>query len=188
IPFHQHPKPTHLLLALRFLKQYPTKETLAGHGGVTEKTALLCCWKYVEAIQALKEQKIVWLFDDIDKYKEVYVACVDGVHFWIWEPRKFPSTKWYSPKYKKAGLAYKIGVAVHHNKIGWVNGPFPAGKNDKKIFDKPDGLRSKLKDRQRCIADQGYRGNLDKVVIRNNRHEAPTKDVMEQGKNQSTVD
>ncbi|CAJ1944984.1 unnamed protein product [Cylindrotheca closterium] len=178
----KNPKPTHLLLALRFLKQYPTKETLAGFGGVTEKTALLRCWKYVEAIQALKEQKIVWLFGDTEKYQEVCVASVDGVHFCIWEPRKFPSAKWYSPKYKKAGLAYEIGVAVHHNKIVWVNGPFPAGENDKKIFDKPDGLRSKLKDGQQCVADQGYRGNLDKVVICNSRHDSQTKDVMERAK------
>jgi len=31
------PKPNQLLLALRFLKQYPTKETLAGFGSCTEK-------------------------------------------------------------------------------------------------------------------------------------------------------
>ena len=49
---------THLLLALRFLKKYPTKFDLAGIGDSNEKTALLRVWKYVEAIQVLKEQKV----------------------------------------------------------------------------------------------------------------------------------
>ena len=51
------PKLTQLLLAFRFLKKYPTKHDLAGIGNTTEKTALLRCWKYVEAIQALVEKK-----------------------------------------------------------------------------------------------------------------------------------
>jgi len=84
------------------------------------------------------------------------VATVDGVHFRIWEPRKTPSTKWYSHKYKKAGLAYEIAVALHHDSIVWVNGPFPAGENDKAIFEKPGGLKSKLKGNQAMIADEGY--------------------------------
>jgi len=86
------------------------------------------------------------------------VASVDGVHFRIWEPRKNPSTKWYSHKYKKAGLSYEIAVALHHNRIVWVNGPFPAGENDKTIFEKPGGLKSKLKGNQAVVGDEGYRG------------------------------
>jgi len=74
-------------LALRFLKKYATKEDLAGIADVTEKTALLRVWKYVEAIQALKEKS-----NEI--YNELYVATVDGIHFRIWEPRKLRSTKW----------------------------------------------------------------------------------------------
>ena len=54
----KNPKPNQVLLALRFLKQYPTKETIAGFGSCTEKTALVRCWKYVEAIQALAEKKV----------------------------------------------------------------------------------------------------------------------------------
>ena len=54
---------------------------------MTEKTALLRVWKYVEAIQALKEKS-----NEI--YNELYVGIVDGIHFRIWEPRKFRSTKW----------------------------------------------------------------------------------------------
>ena len=110
------------------------------------------------------------------------------MHFRIWEPRKTPSTKWYSQKYKKAGLTYEVAVAVHHNQIVWVNGPFPAGENDKKMFNKPGGLRSKLKGRQKCIGDQGYKGDPDKIATRNSRDKPKVKDLKERAKaRQETV-
>lgn len=54
----EKPKPSHLLLALRFLKKYPTKYDLAGIANATEKTALCRVWRYVQAIQALKDRKV----------------------------------------------------------------------------------------------------------------------------------
>lgn len=118
----------------------------------------------------------------MEKYKELYVASVDGVHFRIWEPRKFPSTKWYSQKYNKAGLTYEIAVAIHHNKIVWVNGPFPAGENDKKMFEKPNGLASKLKEGQLVIGDEGYVGNPEKVGTRNSMDTPRVKDLKKRSK------
>ena len=52
------PKLMYTLLAFRFLKKYPTAHELAGYSGRVEKTALNQCWKYVEAIQALKPKKV----------------------------------------------------------------------------------------------------------------------------------
>ena len=99
-----------------------------------------------------------------------------------------PSTKWYSPKYKQAGLAYEVAVAIQHNRIVWVNGPFPAGENDKKIFDKPGGLKSKLKEGQALIGDQGYRGTSGKVATRNQFDSPEIKDFKERSKaRQETV-
>lgn len=171
-----NPQPSHLLLALRLLKKYPSKHEMAGFGGCTEKTALARAWRYVEAIHALKELKIKWIFDDVDAYPEMFVASVDGVHCQIWEPRKVPSSKWYSKKFNKAGLTYEVGVAIYHNKIVWINGPFPAGENDKKVFDKPGGLASRLKEGQRVIGDEGYRGSPDKVSTRNTFDSPEVKD------------
>ena len=37
--------------------------------------------------------------------------------------------------------------------------PFPAGYSDKKVFDRPGGLASKIKNHQKVIADEGYRGS-----------------------------
>lgn len=56
-------------------------------------------------------------------------------------------------------------MAIHQNKIVWVNGPFPAGENNKQIFNKPNGLKSKLKGNQAGIGDQGYVGDPDKLQL-----------------------
>lgn len=64
----------------------------------------------------------------------------------IWEPRTTPSAGWYSKKFNRAGLAYELGVAIFHNQIVWINGPFPARQNDLKIFRKENGLMSKIPD------------------------------------------
>jgi hypothetical protein len=78
-----------------------------------------------------------------------------------------PSSGWYSKKFNKAGLAYELGIAIYHNQLVWINGPFPAGQNDKKIFNKPNGLKSKIPAGKRAIGDEGYVGNPDKITTRN---------------------
>ena len=78
-----------------------------------------------------------------------------------------PSSRWYSQKFNKAGLAYEIGVSVYHNKVCWCSGPFPAGQNDLRIFRKPNGLMSKIPENKRVIADEGYVGEPTKAATRN---------------------
>jgi hypothetical protein len=55
-------------------------------------------------------------------------------------------------------LAYELGIAIHSNRLVWVNGPFPAGQNDITIYRKPNGLKSKIPANKRVIADEGYKG------------------------------
>lgn len=52
------PKPERFLLALYFLKKYPTKQELAAFLKMTEKTALNWAHTYVEAIRSLKDEKV----------------------------------------------------------------------------------------------------------------------------------
>jgi hypothetical protein len=52
-------------------------------------------------------------------------------------------------------LAYEVGVSVYHDKIVRVNGPFPAGQKDLRIFRKENGLMSKIPDGHRTIGDEG---------------------------------
>ena len=55
----RNPNPIELVHALYFLKKYPTVHELAARcNNGTEKTVLGKAWRYVEAIQALKEKKI----------------------------------------------------------------------------------------------------------------------------------
>ena len=51
------PKPERFLLALYFLKKYPTKVAQAAFLGCVEKSALVKTWRYIRAIQALKEKR-----------------------------------------------------------------------------------------------------------------------------------
>lgn len=48
----------HFLMAMFWLKNYPTESVMAGTFKVDEKTIRTQVWKYVLAIQALKEQKV----------------------------------------------------------------------------------------------------------------------------------
>ena len=157
--------PRYLLLALNWLKQYPTLSNLAGSFNVTEKTAGVWAHYYVKKIQALKTTKIRWLFDNPERYGETFILSVDGVHCRICEPRNDPSAKWYSKKFNASGFAYEVGVAIFHDQICWVNGPFPCGKNDMSIFN--DKLANLIPNGKLCIADLGYRGAEDKVTYRN---------------------
>lgn len=50
---------------------------------------------------------------------------MDGVDFRILEPTFDP--KWYSHKFRSAGLRYEVGLCIRTGKIVWFNGGFPCG-------------------------------------------------------------
>ena len=77
------------------------------------------------------------------------------------------SSGWYSNKFNKAGLFYELGIAIFHHELVWINGPFPAGQNDKQIFTKPGSLKSKMLPRKRTIGDEVYVGHPDQIPTRN---------------------
>ena len=91
---------------------------------------------------------------------------IDGTHCPISEPRKEPSTKWYSHKFKGPGLSYEIAIAIHEPKVVWANGPYPAGTNDITIY--RAGLKAKMEAAGKlAIADQGYKGEYDTLLLSN---------------------
>lgn len=156
------PKPKYLLLALYYLKKYPTKHQMAGFLDIREATALANSKLYVDALQGLKEMKIKWIFEN-GNLDERFIVSVDGIHCRIWEPRLDPSSKWYSKKHNGAGLVYEIGIAIWHNQLVWINGPFPAGQNDWVVFTKEDGLKNKIPDGKKAVGDKIYRYDRNKV-------------------------
>ena len=83
---------------------------------------------------------------------------VDGTDFLIEEPQPFDE-KWFSHKFKHAGLRYEIAVNIKTGWIVWVNGPFAAGSyDDLTIF--RSALLQELMPGERVETDQGYRGEI----------------------------
>lgn len=97
--------------------------------------------------------------------REVFIATVDGTHCPIQEPRKQPSSTWYSPKINGPAAAYEVAISTQRSEIVWINGPFPGGKPDISIFREPDGLSTIIPPGRMLIGDQGYRGD-DRISIR----------------------
>ena len=81
---------------------------------------------------------------------------LDGTDFLINEPHPF-SKKWFSHKFKAAGLRYEIGLCIRSSDIVWINGPFPAGDYpDLKIS--RNGILEWIEPLERIVADDGYAG------------------------------
>jgi len=129
---------------------------MAGIFHTDEKTLREHIKFYVEAIAALKDQKIVW--DDLKDAQQKFVISVDGVHFRINEPRKVPSAQWCSHKHKSAGLGYEIGISIWTSKVVWISGPFMAAEHDKTKYQEIGGLQDHIPEGKIVVGDRGYRG------------------------------
>jgi hypothetical protein len=144
------------LMALHHLKRYPTEGEREAIFDVSKKWGRNKVWFYVEKVQALKAQKIVWPDDNFGD--DIWAVTVDGTHCWIREPQHptwSQDPEYYSHKYNKAGLNYKLAMSISQNRLVWMNGPFKAGMNDITIFTKK-GLKEKLRDTgKKAIGDGG---------------------------------
>lgn len=159
------------LMALNWLKNYRSEAELAGQFNMDEKTARKHIWMYARAFQALKPEKISMVGLDDGGF---YILTVDGVHFRIGEPRLEPDSKWYSEKFNGPGLTYELGIAIRQNRLVWINGPFKASVHDKTIYNKPNGLKSRMPAGKKGIADRGYR-NEPTLATRNELDSAAVK-------------
>ncbi len=80
---------------------------------------------------------------------------LDGTDVPIQEPRPF-SPKWYSHKFKGAGLRYEVALCIQTGWIVWVHGPFPCGRfSDLRIA--RESIIHKLRPGEKILADGGYR-------------------------------
>jgi len=92
------------------------------------------------------------------------LMSVDGTDFRIQQQGEaVKGNPFGSHKYKgKSALRYELGVDILAGNLVWIQGPYPAGKfNDITIFNKV--LRQFLGPGERVEADDGYRGNADKI-------------------------
>ena len=150
------------LIAMHFLKQYPTESERKAANQQRVHTQRDWVWFFVNKIAALRAQKIVWpeshsIGDDI------WVATVDGTMSASNErshPTLAKDPEQFSFKHKSAGFNVEIAVSIKESRCIWINGPYKAGKYaDRVIFKAPGGLRDKLVSvGKKAIADGGYTG------------------------------
>lgn len=152
----ENPNMYWLLVSMYWLKAYQTEGQNYTKFGRDKETMRDQIRKYVNALAALKELKIVW--KDLNEIDEAFVLSVDGVHFRIKEPRKHPSANWCSHKSNSAGLAYEIGMSIWRNQVVWVKGPFQPATHDKTKYQEQGGLQEKIPFGKLVVADRGYRG------------------------------
>eukprot|EP00536_Pseudo-nitzschia_multiseries_P013756 jgi/Psemu1/36277/gm1.36277_g len=78
------------------------------------------------------------------------------------EQRKSLGQMIWDHKFNKAGVNYKLDIALASNTLIWMNGPFKAGQNDVTIFVE-NGLEQCLRYLccKKCIGDGDYRGDND---------------------------
>jgi DDE superfamily endonuclease len=86
----------------------------------------------------------------------VFLVTVNGTHCCISEPQQDPNTLHFSHKMKKPAIAYKIAVNTIESKVRWISDPSQAGYSDLHIFCKEGGLKEKIPNGKRIIADNGY--------------------------------
>jgi hypothetical protein len=179
-----NPKLLHLSMALYWLKNNMTHSTMAGIFDCDEKTVRKYVWLYVTAIQAMKQEKIIWPWDT-NPTDTIIMLSVDGVHCRIQEPRQFPDGRWYSHKFHKAALAYELGISMEESRLVWIKGPYKAATHDVTILRRPNGLKEKMETNhpgKRILADRGYSGEPALCAMRNRFDTVEVRDFKRRGR------
>ena len=124
---------------MMYLQKYPLKDQFETYFELTTQYARSHIWTVIEKIQHLKFQKVNW--PDDFAFADIWVMSVDGTHVWIEEPSHeiySMDLEYFSHKFNKAGINYKLGIALNLGELLWMNESFKAGKNDLKILAKKD--------------------------------------------------
>jgi len=167
---YRHPRNLSLRYLLIFAHWMTTQRVyanLATQFGLSERTVQDWVWKYARAIAALHEFKILW--ENFGPHGTRFIISVDGVHFPIKEPRKLPSSKWFSHKSHGPALAYEIALSLYVDQIAWFNGPYRAATADITIF--RDGLEARIPDGKLAVGDSGYSSSEKVSIIQENDSE-----------------
>jgi len=173
---------SYFLMAIHLMACYPTEEQAEGifskSTGVCDKTWSTWSWDIVSRIYNQHPDIIVWpdRWDNPDSESEeetIFIVTVDGAHCQIEEPTLddfSENQKYFSHKFHGPALDYELAISVYTQDLVWINGPFPAGCHDLKVF--RQGLKQKMLDTRaargvehRGIADKGYRGEQGLLSI-----------------------
>ena len=162
------------LRTIFYLRKYLTEDDIERELNVNKDYARQKIWDVMKKIQYLKHKKITWPRDFGGD--NIWVISVDGTHVWLFEPSHpefSQDSEYFSHKFNKAGINYKLGISLATGNLVWMNGPWKAGKSDLQIFI-GGGLRNKLLAvGKKAIGDGIYRGYQDVVSYPNSQDSRP---------------
>lgn len=164
-----------LLMALYQIKKYPTEEDRERIFDLSHSWSREKVWFYLEKIQALKKQKIVWP----ENNEDIWVCTVDGTHCWVQEqahPEFSLDPEYFSHKHNKCGIVYELAISLREQRLIWMNGGFKAGRNDVSIFTAENGLKVLLEQTGKmAIGDGGYQGHEEQCSTPNSIDSRPVR-------------
>ena len=154
----QGSQPKHLLWALLFLRKYNTeRENCAIVGIQDEKTFREWCWYFIQKLSDHMVVVVRWENRFIGwNMRTKCLISIDGTDCPVEEPRPFDRMM-FSQKINGPGFKYEIGLAIHTDKIVWINGPFKAGESDLNVF--RQALSHILCDDEAVECDMYYKGD-----------------------------
>ena len=156
----------HFLMAMHHLKRYPTELEREAMFDISRMWGRDWCWYFIEKVQALKAQKIVWP----DKWDDVWAMTVDGQHCWVHEqlhPIWSQDPQYFSHKYGKAGLNYELAISLFKSQVVSMKGPYTTGANNSKVFITKGLEQQLLADGIKAIGDGGYHGHQKSISTPN---------------------
>ena len=175
--------------AIYLLARYPTEEQVESTFSISGRTFRKYAWSIVGKISALFPEIVVWPDwwgnpNNPEGGETKFILTVDGTHCRIDEPTLgsfAEQRKYYSHKFRSAGLDYEVALSIYESKCVWVAGPYPAGKHDITIF------RKKLKNKMvasgeangkeyRGIGDRGYRGESSLLSVPSSQDSSEVRD------------
>ena len=125
------------LVSFHFLRKYLTKSDRQFIFNCSDHHTRDQVWDILRRIRCLKATKIIWP-DDLGG-DDTQIMTVNGTHYAVEEsnhPIWSQNKEYYSHKYNRAGINYRLGISIAENKLIWMNGPFKAVKYDVSIFTK----------------------------------------------------
>ena len=145
----------HLLLALNFLKEDDSENSMSLFFHVDEKTIRKYVRHYVGEIASLNLIRLSDRFSSAPSGCRVLFS-IDGTHCPIKEPSRPLDKAYYSHKIRRSALVYEVGLSIHEGRIVWVAGGVPAGTGDLDLS-RATGILEKIGPNEMIVADKGYR-------------------------------
>lgn len=178
------------LMTMNWVTLYETYVVMSGRWKYCEEYIGSKVVEYGFKMRKVAMRKIKFeLDDDIELGRSV-----DCTTCKVQEFRLDPSTAWFDYKTHSCGLKYETCLAIREPQICWISGPYAPSTHDITVFRggtknenkedwDPSALYFKFKNGEKCVADSGYAGEPEKVVMTKDEHSSEFKEFLARVKN-----